>query len=77
MILLGLNCGFGNSDCATLPRSALDLDGGWVNYHRPKTGIARRVPLWPETVEALHEALAKRPEPKNPADAGRSKPITP
>jgi integrase len=68
MILLAVNCGFGNSDCATLPLSALDLDGGWVNFPRPKTGIDRRCPLWPETVEALRAALARRHEPKNPAD---------
>jgi integrase len=64
MILLGVNCGFGNSDCGTLPMSALDLDGGWVNYCRPKTGISRRCPLWPETIEALRDSSAKRPEPK-------------
>lgn len=69
MILLGVNCGFGNSDCGTLPRSALDLAGGFVNYHRPKTGITRRCPLWPETVEALRVALAERPEPTDPASA--------
>jgi integrase len=70
MLLLGVNCGFGNSDCATLPLKALDLRGGWVNYPRPKTGVERRAPLWPETVEALREALAARPEPKNGTDAG-------
>ncbi|WP_162668271.1 tyrosine-type recombinase/integrase [Gemmata massiliana] len=70
MILLGVNCGFGNADCGTLPRSALDLEGGWVNYHRPKTGITRRCPLWPETVAALKDALDKQPEPKSPEDAG-------
>jgi integrase len=70
MILLGVNCGFGNADCGTLPLAALDLDGGWVNYHRPKTGINRRCPLWPETVEALREAIADRPAPKDAADAG-------
>src|SRR5262249_14760801 len=48
----------------------LDLEGGWVNYTGPKAGIARRCPLWPETVEALREAIANRPKPKNPADAG-------
>lgn len=31
MILLGVNCGFGNADCGTLPLSALDLDGGFVH----------------------------------------------
>ncbi|MDY3553258.1 site-specific integrase [Gemmata sp. JC717] len=69
MILLGVNCGFGNADCGTLPRPALDLDGGFVNYHRPKTGITRRCPLWPETVAAIRATLAERPEPTDPADA--------
>jgi integrase len=70
MILLGVNAGFGNADCGSLPLSALDLDAGWVNFPRPKTGIERRCPLWPETVSAIREALAKRPKPKKPADAG-------
>jgi integrase len=69
MILLGINAGLGNTDCATLPRSALDLDGGFLDFPRPKTGIARRAALWPETVAALREALAKRPKPKADADA--------
>jgi integrase len=64
MILLGLNCGFGNADCGTLPLSAVDLETGWIDYPRPKTGIPRRCPLWPETVEAIREALATRPQPK-------------
>jgi integrase len=68
MILLGINCGFGNSDVGRLPLSALDLDAGWVVYPRPKTGIERRAPLWPETVAALRESIACRPTPKNPAD---------
>src|SRR5262249_45181409 len=65
MILLGINCGFGNSDIGNLPLAALDLDTGWVNYARPKTGVDRRCPLWPETVAAVKEALAQRPDPKN------------
>jgi integrase len=69
MILLGVNCGYGNSDCGTLPLSALDLKTGWVNYHRPKTGITRRCPLWPETVAALKAVLENRKEPKDPEDA--------
>jgi integrase len=70
MILLGINCGFGNADCANLPLAALDLEKGWVDYPRPKTGIERRAPLWPETVEAIREALTKRHEPKDSDDAG-------
>ena len=41
MILLGINAGFGNRDCATLPFSAADLDRGWINFPRPRTGIPR------------------------------------
>jgi integrase len=70
MILLAANCGYGNTDCATLPLSALDLEGGWVNYHRPKTGVSRRCPLWPETIAALREVLAERREPKDAAHKG-------
>jgi integrase len=60
MILLGVNCGFGNSDVGTLPVSALDLNQGWVDYPRPKTGIHRRCPLWPETVTAIQAASKVR-----------------
>jgi integrase len=69
MILLGINCGFGNNDCATLPLSALDLEKGWINFPRPKTAIARRCPLWEETAASLREALARRPMPKDEADS--------
>ena len=41
-----------------------------IDYPRPKTGIRRRCALWPETVQAVREALAKRPTPKDEADAG-------
>ena len=70
MILLAVNSGLGNSDCGNLPLTAVDLDAGWLDYARVKTGIARRCPLWPETVEALREALAKRPNPKSEEHAG-------
>jgi integrase len=67
MILLGLNCGFGNADVASLPMKALDLKAGWVDYPRPKTGLPRRCPLWPETVAAIQEAMARRPKPQDRA----------
>ena len=63
MILLGVNCGFGNSDCGRLPLSAVDLQSGWIDFPRPKTAIERRCPLWPETIEALNAAMANRSEP--------------
>ena len=69
MILMAANCAFGNNDCGTLPISAIDFDNGWVDFPRPKTGIQRRCPLWPETVKALKTAIAERPEPKDGKDA--------
>jgi integrase len=68
MLLLGINAGMGNSDVARLPLSALDLDAAMLDFPRPKTGMPRRCPLWPETVDAIRAALAVRPEPKDPAD---------
>ena len=55
-ILLGINCAFGQSDLASLPRTAVDLDAGWIRFPRPKTGIERDCPLWPETIAALRLA---------------------
>ena len=60
MILLGINCGFGNHDVTSLSTAHLDLDRGWVDFPRPKTAIPRRCPLWPETVQALRETLTHR-----------------
>ena len=70
MVLLGANGGMGQSDLAALPIAALDLKGRWCVYPRPKTGINRRIPLWPETTAAIREAIAARPEPKDEPDAG-------
>jgi integrase len=64
MLLLAINAGFGNADCGRLPLSAVDLERGWIDFPRPKTGLPRRACLWPETVQALKDALAARPEPK-------------
>jgi integrase len=65
MILLGINCGFGNMDCGTLTQQSLDLDGKWVDFGRHKTGIFRRCPLWQETVDALYEVLSAKRKPKS------------
>ncbi len=70
MILLGINAGFGNSDCGTLPMSAVDLDKKIIDYPRPKTGIPRRCVLWPETALALRDAVNQRPNPKSAKHAG-------
>ncbi|MBV9124885.1 MAG: tyrosine-type recombinase/integrase [Planctomycetes bacterium] len=70
MILLGINAGFGNADCGTLPLSAVNLETGWIDFPRPKTGIPRRCHLWPETIQAIRDALAIRPTPKKEEYAG-------
>jgi len=70
MAWLGINCGFGNADCAKLPIKAVDLQSAWVRFPRPKTGIDRRCPLWPETTAALQQAIADRPAPKQPEAVG-------
>lgn len=62
MILLGINAGFGPTDCATLPLEA--LEGEWLNYPRPKTEVDRLVPLWPETLAALRESIRRRYVPQ-------------
>jgi integrase len=70
MVLLGINCGFGNADCGRLPLSAVDLEARMIDFPRPKTGIPRRCPLWAETVQAIREASAHRPGPKKEEHAG-------
>ncbi len=71
MILLGINCGLGNNDCALLPIPALDLKRGWLSFPRPKTGIRRKCSLWPETIAALRAALEARREPHDPTHKER------
>jgi integrase len=53
LLMLGLNCGFGNSDIGTLKLSDVDLKNGTVTHPRPKTGVHRDFTLWPETVDVL------------------------
>jgi integrase len=68
MILLAINCGFGNADCGQLPLTALNLEHGIIDFPRPKTGIPRRAILWPETVAALREVITARPAAKGGVD---------
>lgn len=60
--LLGINCGFGQSDISNLPLTA--IEGDWIEYPRPKTAVHRRCPLWPETKTAIQDYLRHRPTPK-------------
>ncbi len=68
MVLLGINCGFGQSDIANLPQSAIDFETRWVDYPRSKTATERRIPLWPETIDAVQDAIYARPKPKDVKD---------
>ena len=70
MILLGINAGMGNADVGTLPLSALNLERGWLDYPRPKTGVPRKAKLWPETLQAVRDSLARRPAPKDDSNGG-------
>jgi integrase len=68
IILLGVNCGMGNADIASLTPANVDLENGWLTKRRQKTGKKRRVPLWTETIDAIKTAMAKRTEPKEPQE---------
>jgi integrase len=70
MVLLAVNGGLGNHDIATLPTSAVNLKTGWLTYARPKTGIDRRFPLWPESIDAVSAVLRGRQSPKSRAHEG-------
>jgi integrase len=71
MVLLAANCAYGQSDIANLPTKAMTtaLETGWLDYGRGKTGVARKIPLWPETIAAIRDWLLVRPKAKEQADA--------
>lgn len=70
-ILLGINAGFGNTDCSELTTKVVDLKSGWLDFPRPKTGVPRRVKLWPETIAAMQIYEAERPIPFDKQDSVR------
>ena len=59
MIWLGLNCGFGCTDCAYLRWTDLNFANDRVILPRRKTGVYRDLPLWPETVKSLQNIARK------------------
>jgi integrase len=63
-LLLGINCGMGPADIAKLPMTAVDIESAWLLFPRGKTGVDRKVPLWPETVKAIRDMLVVRPKAK-------------
>lgn len=61
-IALGLCCGFNNSDIGNLPRSAIDLDAGIIDFRRRKTGRKKRIcPLPADVVRLLRSYEAPPP----------------
>lgn len=67
MVMLGINTACGNHDVGVLTMKHLDLQGGWLNFPRPKTAIMRRAKLWPQTIKAVQAAIAQRPTPNDEA----------
>lgn len=63
VLLLGINCGMGALDIAALTRSQWKPGQEYLDCPRNKTGVDRRVWLWPETREALAVAVVKRSIP--------------
>ncbi len=62
LLLLAINGGLGNSDVSRLE---LDQVGGeWLDCPRGKTGIGRKIPLWPETQTAIARHMEERRNPK-------------
>jgi integrase len=73
MVLLGINCGYGDTDCSALTFEEIDLDAGVIDTtrhksRRSKKPIIRRCLLWPETVKAIREYLEVRPAPGDGVD---------
>lgn len=64
VLLLGINCAMGGLDIANLTRSQVPAKTEFLDCPRNKTGVERRVWLWPETRAAIAAAVAKRPEPQ-------------
>ena len=66
LLLLGLNCGFGNTDIGTLRLCDIDLEAATVSHARPKTGVERNFYLWPETVDVVRAYIKSyRGKPTN------------
>lgn len=62
ILLLGINGGMGARDIAQLTLEQFD-GSEWLDCPRQKTGMPRRIWLWPETRAAIKEYLSKRKRP--------------
>lgn len=56
IVLLGINAGFGQHDCAKLEFDDLDLKRGWFDSVRTKVGATpRTAKLWDITVQGIND----------------------
>lgn len=60
-ILLGLNCGFTQSDISSLSPDMVDWDRGIIARDRQKTGVESEHKLWPLTLKMLREQAGPGP----------------
>jgi len=69
LLLLGLNCGFGQAEVASLQVDEIHLDqkhphygqnGSWIRRFRYKTGVYGEWKLWDETVQGIRWMLERR-----------------
>jgi hypothetical protein len=69
LLLLGLNCGFGQAEIASLQTNEIylderhpeySLDGSWIRRIRFKTGVYGEWTLWDETVQGIRWMLERR-----------------
>jgi integrase len=61
MLLLALNGGMGPNDLCHI--ELRQIRNGILDTRRPKTGVRRVLPLWPETIEAIEDYLTARLSP--------------
>jgi hypothetical protein len=76
LMLLGLNCGFGAAEVASLQLCEVfldqphghyqDLSGSWIKRVRYKSDVYGEWSLWPATVAGIRWYLARRPQSKQP-----------
>lgn len=62
IVLLGINGALNNSDIKTLKLATAKkaLQTGLLEYPREKTHFMRVTPLWPETIDAIKNAITER-----------------
>jgi hypothetical protein len=69
LLLLGLNCGFGQAEIASLQTGEIELDekhpyyglpGSWIRRIRFKTGVYGEWKLWDETAQGIRWMMERR-----------------